>query len=382
MNSKVHPTIHWNRVICKTPGNYIAWPTIARRPNGELLVSFSGDREAHRGPYGKNQIIRSHDSGESWSIPETVNNSPLDDRDPGILVTSSGTIIISWFTGDSWSTRNLEPYWEDLPDYTFESWKRHISKISPEVRDKWHGNWTRRSVDGGITWEDQVNSIASAPHGPIQLQDQRLLFVGNEKYHGHKRMVSVHSEDDGRSWQLLGTFPDLREQNGHLPYSEPHVTELIDGTIITLWRYEPQIREFEHCTCNVDSIGYCTCGSEDQLNYMHQSESRDGGRTWTIPHRTPLWGYPPHIIRLRNNQLLTTYGRRWSPPGQRACISHDEGNTWDSENEIVLRDDAPSGDLGYPATVEIEPGELLTVYYQVDRPGEKPSLMATRWSLN
>ena len=69
MNSKVHPTINWNRVICKTPGNYVAWPTIARRPNGELIISFSGDREAHRGPYGKNQIIRSHDSGETWSIP-------------------------------------------------------------------------------------------------------------------------------------------------------------------------------------------------------------------------------------------------------------------------------------------------------------------------
>jgi len=38
-------------------------------------------------------------------------------------------------------------------------------------------------------------------------------------------------------------------------------------------------------------------------------------------------------------------------------------------------------DLGYPASLEIEPGELLTVYYQIDKLGEKTSLMATRWSI-
>ena len=36
---------------------------------------------------------------------------------------------------------------------------------------------------------------------------------------------------------------------------------------------------------------------------------------------------------------------------------------------------------GYPASAELAPGELLTVYYQVDRPGEKASINATRWSL-
>ena len=56
---------------------------------------------------------------------------------------------------------------------------------------------------------------------------------------------------------------------------------------------------------------------------------------------------------------------------------------------IVLRDDGPEldlgwppgWDLGYPATVEMEPGELLTVYYQIDPPDHKPSIQATRWSL-
>jgi hypothetical protein len=92
---------------------------------------------------------------------------------------------------------------------------------------------------------------------------------------------------------------------------------------------------------------------------------------------------------LHSGDILATYGYRLPPLGQRACLSHDGGETWDIDNEIVLRDDAPdldlsypvSWDLGYPATLELEPGELLTVYYQIDKPAEKSSLSATRWSL-
>ena len=89
--------------------------------------------------------------------------------------------------------------------------------------------------------------------------------------------------------------------------------------------------------------------------YLRQSESTDGGRTWSEAQKTPIWGYPPHLLRLHNEDMLVTYGHRRPPYGQRACLSHDGGRTWDIDNEIVLRDDAapPGRDLGYPATVEL-----------------------------
>ena len=31
--------------------------------------------------------------------------------------------------------------------------------------------------------------------------------------------------------------------------------------------------------------------------------------------------------------------------------------------EIVVRDDLPNGDLGYPTTIEYEPGRLFVCYY-------------------
>ncbi|MCY4373702.1 MAG: sialidase family protein, partial [Spirochaetaceae bacterium] len=90
---------------------------------------------------------------------------------------------------------------------------------------------------------------------------------------------------------------------------------------------------------------------------------------------------PGHLIRLADGRLLCTYGRRSTPFGQRACLSEDEGRTWRMDTEVVLRDDGAGTDLGYPASAEVSPGEVLTVYYQVDRPGEKVCINATRWSL-
>ena len=56
-------TIHWNKVICKEPGIYLGWPTIAQLPSDELIVVFSGGREEHVCPYGKTELVRSTDSG-------------------------------------------------------------------------------------------------------------------------------------------------------------------------------------------------------------------------------------------------------------------------------------------------------------------------------
>lgn len=357
MSERVRATVHWSKAICKEPGNYIGWPTIARRAGGELLAVFSGDREEHVCPFGKSQMVRSHDGGETWSAPETINNTPLDDRDAGIVVLDSGAIVMSWFTGGT--GKNAERHRKRYPDHVVDAWVRHCDKISDEARRQWHGHWTRRSTDGGYTWEPAVDSIASSPHGPIELKDGRLLYVGNADADG-RSLVCVESTDEGQSWRQIGTIPRSERDKHGEAYSEPHPVELPDGRLVCLWRYQPD-------------------GSFD--NYMRQTESADGGRTWSVTHPTPMWGGPPHMVLLRGGDLLATYGHRRPAFGQRACLSHDGGLTWDSDNEIILRDDAANGDLGYPASVELEPGELLTVYYQIDRPGEKASLMATRWSL-
>ncbi len=367
------PSILDSRVICKQPGRYLAWPSIAATAQGELLVVFSGDRDRHVCPFGKTFLIRSADQGRTWSPPQLITNTPLDDRDAGIWVCRDGTILVTWFT-------YVNSSWRSSPG----AWADHMKSVSEQDVLDWtsdglidnlnvrRGHWIRRSTDGGHTWEPPIRVVPSAPHGLIECADGRLLYVGNNAYERVRKtsaLVAAESRDQGITWRILSTIPMFPRLPEGSPLSgaywgEPHVVEVAPGRLVAMARYEERPK-----------------AQEDQNCFLWQFESNDGGSTWTEPHRTDIWGKPPHLLRLRDGRLLVTYGIRHGATGQRACLSYDDGRTWDYPNEIILRDDAPNEDLGYPATIECADGSLVTVYYQVDPPDKLPCIMATRWRI-
>ena len=302
----------------------------------------------------------------------------------------SGTIILAWLAVANWDRKVLSQGGD--PPEMLDAWVRHRDKTPAEALARWRGYWTRRSTDGGRTWEPAVDSRAFSPHGPVELQDGRLLYasytwpsamVGLRSPDddpctdvADTETVAVESTDEGRSWQIIGKIPVPTMGDVRVPYSEPHVVEAPDGRLVCLSRYQPPVLQRP-----AEDASFSSRAGEDW--YMRLSESEDGGRTWSEAQKTPIWGYPPHLLRLHSNAILVSYGHRRPPYGQRACLSHDGGRTWDIDNEIVLRDDAPTptADLGYASSVELEPDEFLTVYYQPETPGEKPCIQATRWSL-
>ena len=331
------------KIICEEPGRYIGWPTICRTQKGKLLIAFSGDRDQHICPWGKSQIVTSDDDGKTWSAPVTVNSSPLDDRDTGLVETPRGALLLTWFTS---------VVFEKNPVYA-----RHAEKLTPEIRKEWQGYWTRRSLDGGVTWQYPVRMVGTAPHGSIVLQDGRLLQMGKVDG-GDAGLVAESSTDDGQSWQVIGAPPVPAAEQVKF-YHEPHVTQRKDGVLVAMFRYQP----------------------EDKAQHiMRQSESADGGRTWTPTHSTGIWGYPPHLITLPDGRLVVTYGRRKEPFGERACVSVDGGQTWDTANEIMLSP-AVNTDHGYPASVTLGDGSILTVYYQNPGAGKSTCLWSTHWRL-
>ena len=74
-------------------------------------------------------------------------------------------------------------------------------------------------------------------------------------------------------------------------------------------------------------------------------------------------GVPSHLVELESGSILCTYGYRRPPFGIKACFSHDGGATWDVDNEVVIRDDGMHLDLGYPASIQLVDGRILSVYY-------------------
>jgi sialidase-1 len=336
------------------PNRYLGWPTIAKTRQGRLLVSFSGDRDSHICPYGKTQLITSDDDGKTWSEPETINNTPLDDRDAGLIQTKKGTLVVSWFTsmvfeGKKTAMKNHPPL--------YNKYARIGEKIPAETKKQWLGNWVRRSEDMGKTWLEPVRTVGTAPHGPINLKNGDLLYVSTGLWENQPAIITERSTDDGKSWKVIGRLP-----NQNYPIStlaEPHVVELSSSKLIAMIRNEPK---------------------DVSQKFLLQSESTDGGKTWSDMKSTGIWGYPPHLMQLKNGWLLVVYGCRKVPYGERACISKDEGKTWDTDNEINLSN-AASRDLGYPSSVQLNDGSILTVFYQAPKLGEPACIMSTHWKL-
>ena len=346
VNSNGHVII--TRKVTETD-RYLGWGTLAKTREGELILAYSGDRDAHVCPWGKTHLVRSSDAGKTWTRPLAITNTPLDDRDAGLIQTRSGALLVSWFTSMAFAS----------PTYAtaHARYARHAEEVTPEIRAQWLGNWVRRSEDGGKTWEAPVRTVSTAPHGPIQLRDGRLLYVGIGKVDGATAVTVEQSADDGRTWNVRSSIP--KPATGMAGLSEPHVVELTSGKLLAMIRNEPKDRT--QC-------------------FLLQSESTDGGKTWSPPRSTGIWGYPPHLVQLKNGWVLVSYGHRREPFGERACVSRDEGKTWDLANEIVLNG-APSPDLGYPSTVQLDDGSLLTAYYQAEKVGQPTSFYSTHWRL-
>src|SRR5207253_984736 len=89
-------------------------------------------------------------------------------------------------------------------------------------------------------------------------------------------------------------------------------------------------------------------------------------------------GTPPQRrLRLQDGRLLMTYGHRRKPIGNQARISADHGRTW--SEPLILSDDASSWDLGYPSTVQLKDGSLVTVWYEVLKGAKQAVLRQAKW---
>jgi sialidase-1 len=371
-----------HRTVVKTPGKFLGWPTIAYTPWGELLVAFSGNRDAHICPFGQTQMVRSKDLGQTWSDIEIINDTPLDDRDAGLLCTKSGRLILTWFTldfsaGDYLST--LAPERQALYGPMYK-------KITPADRQMWttagcidnnqwlRGHFVRTSDDRGKTWNPPFRTAGESPHGPVELADGRLLLLGNfshERVHKTSLIVCEESRDGGNTWWPISYIPMFTDRPDHLQPSylcEPHLVEAADGTLVAAFRHEIKKKGQTHETNIAEGV-------------LYFARSTDGGKTWSKPEPSQIVGKPPHLLKLPDNRLVVSYGYRFKPPGERVTISQDNGKTWPIQNTIILREDAPTGDLGYAASAVLPDGSIYTVYYQLEPGDEKQGILATHWRL-
>ena len=347
---------------------YCGWPTVTKDENGDLYVVCSGHRLSHICPFGKNYMFKSYDDGNSWSMPTVINDTVLDDRDGGICSLGDGRLLMSYFNHKrDFYINNVEKFigfWNNKERASIER-ELYLGAVEylkgMPAEGNVFGSFIRISENSGESFGEAIKVPVSSPHGPIKLKDGRLLYLGKE-FHSGEGMYSGHilaydSKDGGATWNFLYDleFPDgCSASNMH----EPYAIELEDGRIVGAIRAQnPPVAH----------------GFTIYLTY-----SEDGGKTWTKPTETGICGSPPHLMLHSCGALLLTYARRAVPYAECARISYDGGKSFGEE--LVLNT-ASSCDIGYPSSVELSDGKILTVYYQPYQNDPYNSVLYTVWDI-
>ena len=333
---------------------YAGWPTVARRANGELWVTWSGGRDSHICPMGQVRAMTSKDDGATWTFPRVLFDGPIDDRDSGVMETAKGTLLVTTFTSLAYEERGLLA--KQTPERQIR-WKAAQERLTAEERKAQLGEWVLRSTDGGKTWSPPIATIVNSPHGPTQLKDGRLLYVGKKLWKDDGRIGVVESNDDGLTWTWLSEIPTRPGDIVKSGYHELFALETDDGRIVT------QIRNH----------------NKPDAGSTLQCESSDGGKTWTVPKSIDVWGLPSHLLKLKDGRFVMTYGYRRKPFGNQARISADQGRSW--SEPLTISADGEAGDLGYPSTVELADGTLLTVWYEFQKAAGKAVLRQAKWKV-
>ncbi len=330
--------VHFSVTARIAVANVCAWPNLTMLPNGEVLTAIY-NQPSHGMWEGDLEAWVSNDQGETWSRRSTIaeHDRPGIQRSNCSVGFAHNQDLVALCGG--WANRSKkrsksQPFREEdrMPVHLFRS------------SDHGH-NWHRksempRSPDGEL----------GTPFGDIvRAGDQRLATT----MYAHRPDDStavwlVESDDDGHTWRWTSMINELGNETVILP---------------------------------VDDSRWIAASREEHDTHLEQFDSDDGGKTWRrIGPLTLPWQVTGHLTRLRDGDILLSYGNRCpNNYGVDARFSRDGGATWSAPLRIM---DNPMRDSGYPSTVELDDGRLLTACY-TQLPGEyQYEMRVATWSVD
>lgn len=305
---------------------------------GEFLVTTRVATE-HLAADGDIVVMHSKDA-RNWSVRSRFGVPNLDEREACGFQLPNGEILLAIFYNKLYR-----------PDGEYE--RQWATKVKFGQGKQHLGTYIVRSKDDGRTWSEPEHISLKGMHftdteGPadamVPMPDGSILMPligynvrGDLDNHAS---VLLRSTDSGKNWQYFSTMADdPGGKKGH--FQEPGLVRMKSGHLLVAMR--------------------------NNSGYIWTAKSKDGGKTWSEPKPSPMTGHPADLALLPDGRVLCTYGVRepvhGAPGGIRAAFSKDEGETWDMENEVILRNDLLNWDIGYPESMVLADGRILTVYY-------------------
>lgn len=341
------------KIIMSNPDGkhrYFGWPTVTRLRDGLIAVGASGYRVEHVCPFGKGVIAFSADEGETYTDPIPVIDTVLDDRDVGLTPFGKSGLIATSFNNTTEFQRYNMPQTEECFDY--------INSVAPEDEAQALGVTFRISNDNCKTFGKIHKSPVTSPHGPCVLSDGTVLWVGS--VYGKTGDIEAYTIDTESGKMTFRSSVSRKEESG-LELDEPYAIQLPSGRIICHFRVED---------------------CENGIFTLYQSYSDDDGFSWSEPKQIIRndSGAPAHLLLHSSGLLISVFSRRAMPYGIRAVFSSDGGESWSEEH--IIYENTCSDDLGYPSTVELPDGSLITAFYAVEGTEDSPAvIMQQKWTI-
>lgn len=322
--------------------NVCAWPNLTLMPDSTLIVTIF-NQPTHGAWEGDIECWASTDRGKTWKYSGTPAR-----HDPGTnrmniaagLAYNDDLIVIS----SGWSS------------------KAPPGKPVPTGQGQILEPWISRSSDNGKTWVVSRSSVKKPPY-----IDQQLVPHGNIVKISENRLaapfyarLSANQRDRRRFSFIL-----ISNDNGNTWGDEViKLTDCGEPFLLPLSnkRWLGVARSYRDAS--IDSV---VCLGE----YLRYFISTDQGKSWKEKyHLTGAAQHPGHLLRMNDGRILLTYGNRRPPtPSIQILLSDNEGETWNFHaRDLVSLEGAVIrswgyGDMGYPSTVQLADGTLVTAYY-------------------
>ena len=328
---------------------YAAFPSIVRRPDGELITAFRRAPErrrlgenstSHTDPNSQLVLVRSLDGGRTWTKePDLIYAHPFGgSQDPCMVQLRDGTLLCTSYA------------WAELQPTAFDKLQQPMARHGSFA---FLGGFILRSRDGARSWEK--------PIVPPTCRGEMNRDIFGNIIPAYNRGALCEGTDGRLFWVTAATTPNAPTRTGtHLLISEDRGAT---------WNYSCPVVAETNITCNETSIYETPRGdlvafvrTEGYDDHTLVARSIDGGKSFTWKD-SGFRGHPHHALRLPDARVLLVYGYRHKPFGIRARILDPECTNAATAEELVLRDDGGNGDLGYPWASMVGNDRALVVYY-------------------
>lgn len=359
-----------HRVLYRDARFYASFPSVATRADGTSLLAFRRARD-HRWLLGSGVDHVDHLDSRSQTVLLTLDHDgmpvgepvglPPDpqaaDQDASLLVLRDGRILLAGFC------------WYPVPaavGVALGAAGIGLTSSPQKTGDLYlfWGGYTRHSDDGGRSW---------SPHAFLPaLPDHPDILPGQRPFHGGAvRGRAVETADGTILLTGYTHHPTGGAYASHLFASTDRGESWERRAVIA---HDPEGKAgFCETALYLDGRGVLTAfhrttGLDDHLA---TSRSDDQGHSWRPWRRHAVIGHPYDPCPLPDGRLLLCGGYRHKPYGLRARVYDPLTQSPDDAPEILVRDDGPSPDLGYPWATVLPDGRALVCAYIADADGRR-----------